>query len=264
MNHLHSFCFRNQSLTLKTMKSFVNTYKEYSREYREFDLQMLKSIYIEKDFKQSESQLTLIKKWKQWRRIWVTSFGIPNDKFQKINFSSNTHNHKDIKFNKIKKIIESTCKTLKVKGKTGDALLVQLIFTLRLKISEIRLLRFEDVSNQKEPKLKISNSKKGSSKLIIISEEHYNEIKNYETNLIKKGKYDKAIRQSTISEQIIGHFMFNDSEYSIIKKLKSNFGETWEKFCLKLSELREVAIKEINYCDKNVKKVKNTDNKAII
>ena len=113
-----------------------------------------------------------------------------------------------------------------VKGKTGDALLVQLIFTLGLKISEIRLLRFEDVSNQEEPKLKISNSKKGSSKLIVISEELYNEIKNYETNLIKKGKYGKAIRQSTISEQIIGHFMFNDSEYSIIKKLKSNFGET--------------------------------------
>ena len=106
------------------MKSFMNTYKEYSREYREFDLQMLKSIYIEKDFKQSESQLTLIKKWKQWRRIWVTSFGIPNDKFPKINFSSNTHSQKDIKFNKTKKIIESTCKTLKVKGKTGDALLV--------------------------------------------------------------------------------------------------------------------------------------------
>ena len=58
--------------------------------------------------------------------------------------------------------------------------------------------------------------------------------------------------------------MFNDSEYAIIKKLKSNFGETWEKFCLKLSELREVSIKEINCYDKNVKKVKNTDNKAII
>ena len=48
--------------------------------------------------------------------------------------------------------------------------------------------------------------------------------------------------------------MLNDSEYSIIKKLKSNFGETWEKFCLKLSELREAAIKEINCCNKNVKK----------
>ena len=85
---------------------------------------------------------------------------------------------------------------MKVKGKTGDALLVQLIFTLGLKISEIRLLRFEDVSNIEEPKFKVSNSKKESSKLImIISEELYNEIKNYETYLFKKGKYDKAIRQ---------------------------------------------------------------------
>ena len=58
--------------------------------------------------------------------------------------------------------------------------------------------------------------------------------------------------------------MFNDSGYLIIKKLKSNFEETWDNFRLKLSELREVAIKEINCCDKNIKKVKNTDNKALI
>ena len=96
-----------------------------------------------------------------------------------------------------------------------------------MKISEIKLLRFEDVSNQEEPKLKVSNSKKGSSNLImIISEELYNEIKNYEINIIKKGKYDKAIRKSTISEQIIGHFLFSDSEHAIIKKLQSNFGDT--------------------------------------
>ena len=95
------------------MKGFVNMYKEYSREYKEFDLQMLKSIYIEKDFKQSESQFTLIKKWIQSRRIWVTSFGILYDKFPKINFASITHSQKDIKFNKTKKIIKSTCKTLK-------------------------------------------------------------------------------------------------------------------------------------------------------
>ena len=100
---------------------------------------------------------------------------------------------------------------MKVKSKTGNELLVQLIFTLGLKISEIRLLRFEDVKNQEEPKLKVSNSKKGNSKLIVIYEELYNEIKNYGTNLIKKGKYDKSKRQSTISEQIIGHFILNDS-----------------------------------------------------
>ena len=52
-------------------------------------------------------------------------------------------------------------------------------------------------------------------------------------------------KQSTISEQIIDNFMFNDSEYVIIKKLKSNFGEIWGKFCLKLSELREVYSKKL-------------------
>ena len=169
MNHLHSSSFRNQSLTFKTMKSFVSTYKE-------FDLQILKSIYTEKKFKQSESQFTFIKKWKQWWIIRVISFGISNDKFQKINYSNNTHNQKDIKFNKNKKIIESICKTLKVRGKIWDALLVQHIFTIGLKISEVRLLKFEDVNKQDEPKLKVSNSKEGSSKLIVISEELCNEF----------------------------------------------------------------------------------------
>ena len=67
MNHLHSSSFRNQSLPPKRIKICVNTYKKYSRDYREFDLQMLKSISIEENFKLSESQFTLIKKWKQWR-----------------------------------------------------------------------------------------------------------------------------------------------------------------------------------------------------
>ena len=58
--------------------------------------------------------------------------------------------------------------------------------------------------------------------------------------------------------------MFNNSEYAIMKKFKSNFGETWDKFCLKLSELREVSFKEINCCDKNVINMKNTDIKVII
>ena len=80
-------------------------------------------------------------------------------------------------------------------------------------------------NSQEEPKIKISNSKKGSSKLIVISEELNNEKKK-EVNLIKKGKYNEAIRQSTISEQTIGHLMFNDSEYVNIKKFKSNFGVT--------------------------------------
>ena len=63
--------------------------------------------------------------------------------------------------------------------------------------------------------------------------------------LLKKGKHNEVIRQSTISEQTIGHLMFNDSEYVNIKKFKSNFGVTWYKFYLKLSELREAAFKKL-------------------
>ena len=84
----------------------------------------------------------------------------PNDKFPKINFTSNTHNQKDIKFNKTKKIIESTFKIFKVQGKTRDSLLVQFIFTLGLKTLEIRLLRFEDESKHEMPKIKVSSKNK--------------------------------------------------------------------------------------------------------
>ena len=58
--------------------------------------------------------------------------------------------------------------------------------------------------------------------------------------------------------------MFNDSEYAKIKRFKNNFGKTWYKFCIKLSDLRDAALKKINFCDKNIKEVKNTDNKFII
>ena len=59
------FLFKNPSFTLKTMKSFISTCKEYFYEYSDFDLEKLKSFYIEKDFKKSESIETLKKKWHQ-------------------------------------------------------------------------------------------------------------------------------------------------------------------------------------------------------
>ena len=70
------------------MKSFLKIYKEYSKEYEEFDLKKLKSIYIEKDLMESESQETLSKKWRQWRQIWMISYGVSKDSFPQIKFSS--------------------------------------------------------------------------------------------------------------------------------------------------------------------------------
>ena len=82
------FLYMNSYLSPQTMKSFEVTLKEYYIEYREFNLEMLKSLFIEKDLKQIETKETLIKKWKQWKRIWYISFGISEDNFPIFKFSS--------------------------------------------------------------------------------------------------------------------------------------------------------------------------------
>ena len=82
------YLYKNPLLTEQTMKSFLVTYKEYSNMHDDFDLKKLKSIYIEKDLKELENKETLTKKWKQWRRIWMISYGVSPELFPQIKFSS--------------------------------------------------------------------------------------------------------------------------------------------------------------------------------
>ena len=42
----------------------------------DFDLKKLKSIFIEKYLKELENKEILKKKWKQWRRILMISYGV--------------------------------------------------------------------------------------------------------------------------------------------------------------------------------------------
>ena len=56
------YLYKNPSLTIQTMKSYLKTYKEYSQVHKEFDIKKLKSIYIEKNLKETENKDTLIKK----------------------------------------------------------------------------------------------------------------------------------------------------------------------------------------------------------
>ena len=108
---------------------------------------------------------------------------------------------------------------------------------LHIRIENIRnrLLRFEDSTKLEEPRIKVYNFKK-KLKFNKNIKRTLQWDKNHEANFIKKGKYDKAIRQSTISEQIINYLMLNDSEYATIKTFKSNFGGIIDKFYLELSE----------------------------
>ena len=79
-----------------------------------------------------------------------------------------------------------------------------------------------------------------------MSQDLYNEIKYYEGYLIQKEKYDKVIRQITVSEQVVGHFMSADSESTILRKFESCFGDTLENFNLKPKDLKETCFKEKN------------------
>ena len=256
------FLFRNLSFTLKTMKSFVSTYKEYYNEYKDFDLEILKSLYIEKDFKQSESKETLKKKWRQWRGICHISFGVSKDKFPKIAFTSKIKSPKGVSFEITKESIQDAWKTLTINGKIGDALLIHLMYVLGLKTKEIRLLKFEDVSDNVQPTIKVYRFNSGKVKQIEISKDLYEEIKNYENELILKEKYDETIRQATQSEEVVGHFMYTDSESAIIKKFKRNFGGILNKFNLRPKDIRELSLKEKNSGLNMIKEMSLIDNES--
>ena len=131
------FLFKNTELNASTMKSYAATCKEYYKEYKEFDLEMLKSLYIQKDFMKSESKETLKKKWKQWRRICHVSFGISKSNFPKIQFTSTAKTNKHVQLNLDKDDIENSWKTLAKNGKTEDALLVHIIYELGLRTGEV-------------------------------------------------------------------------------------------------------------------------------
>ena len=71
------------------------------------------------------------------------------------------------------------------KGNTADALLLHLMYELGLRTGEVRYLKFEDLSDDKEdPSIKLYDSVKGKVKQVSISQEIYNEIKAYEYELI--------------------------------------------------------------------------------
>ena len=119
------------------------------------------------------------------------------------------------------------------------------MYELSLRTGEVRLLRFEDVSDSDQPTMKVYKSKTCKVKQVQISQSLYKEIKDYEECLIKKGVNDKTLRQTTKNEQVLGHFMFADSKSTILKKFKRSFGGTLENFNIRPKDLREISLKKI-------------------
>ena len=182
MEPLAFYLHRNQSFDEKTKKSFIAIWR-VSVEYKEVSLDNLKSFFIEIDYKKSSCKDTLEKKWLQWRKFWELSFGFNKKDFPIIEFTSPNKERKEVDSEFIRETVENAWNILSDRGKTGDALLVHMMYVLGLKTGEVRLLRFEDVQNEDEPIIKIYDSKTNTTKQILISQELYEEIIGYKNEL---------------------------------------------------------------------------------
>ena len=78
--------------------------------------------------------------------------------FQKLNLHVQKKEHKEVDYEFVREIVENAWNTLSNKGKTGDALLIHLMYVRGLKTWEVRLLRFEDAEYKDQPKNKIYDS----------------------------------------------------------------------------------------------------------
>ena len=62
----------------------------------------------------------------------------------------------------------------------GYAFLIHLINELKLRTSVTILLRFEDIEGWKKPSIKFFDTSKNKWKYVVISQNHFEEIKEYE------------------------------------------------------------------------------------
>ena len=70
-------------------------------------------------------------------------------------------NQKRVNFDITEEFIKDAWKTLKFKGKIGDALRIHLMYALKLRTEEIRLLMFEDSSDKDLFTFKVCKSQRG-------------------------------------------------------------------------------------------------------
>ena len=93
-----------------------------------------------------------------------------------------------------------------------------------------------------------------------MSKTLFDKIMDFKKELIKKGVYNNTIRQTIKSEQVPRHFMFADSESTILKNFKNNFGGILDNFNLRPKDLREALLKEKDRELSLIKEMEFTEN----
>ena len=115
MEPLAFFLYKNQSFDEKTKKSYIALWREYHIEYKDFSIDSLKSFFIEKDYKKTSCNETLVQKWWQWRRICEVSFGVNREDFPKIEFTSPKKEHKQVDYELDRETVENAWNTLVIR-----------------------------------------------------------------------------------------------------------------------------------------------------
>ena len=124
-----------------------------------------------------------------------------------------------------------------------DSLLMHIIYELGLRIEEMCLLRIEDIINQDIPCISILDTKTDQIKQLQISQELFDDITNYEKELLTKNEYEIKERLAPLNEKVSEHFIFNLTRRTISRKFKSNFDGIVKNLDLRIKDLRESSIK---------------------
>ena len=137
-------------------------------------------MYVEKDIANEETISTLKLKWKQWKRLCTTTFGIQPKDFPKIKFSSVKIGKEGDHSAFPKEVIEETCKRLYASEQIRSAIMVHLLFSLALRPGEVKFLKFEDINMENGiTTIKVYRPKTNRTQLFSISQELFAELNEY-------------------------------------------------------------------------------------
>ena len=116
------------------------------------------------------------------------------------------------------------------------------MYALGLRTGEVKYLRFEDVKNTITATIKVYDIQKRKEKIVSISQELYNETKQYEKQIKEMKKYFKSIRTTPDEASILGYFIFEECREAISRNFQSKFKGALKNFKLKPKDLRIASI----------------------
>lgn len=248
------YLFSHKDLSISTKKDILSLYKEYTRVADKFDIGSLKTYFIKEDMSNSQTKSTLERKWKQWRSIWCTSFGIDREKFPLLKFRSSKKGNKSKEEPFTQETVRGIIQMLYSHSKFEYGLMIHLMYECSLFPGEINYITYES-SGRVDGKyfVKVFRSKSRSFSTVYISLALYEELKEYGRYWDSVGICPKEERIFPGGVSIKGHFIFKIERTSLAKKFSDGFDGVISDFKIKPKDLRMSSIynSTLNCSDNN-------------